>query len=83
MSCANNLVLGGSQICLYGECKQICNADRADCNGSSVDGCETSINSDPKNCGGCGVTCDLASGQACVLGHCVVEPCETDAGVTR
>lgn len=69
--------------CNYGTCSYGCNQGWADCNDSSSDGCETSIASDPNNCGGCGITCDLLLGQACVAGRCVVEPCsdlERDAG---
>ena len=67
-------------VCNYGSCVMNCNDGRADCNNSWSDGCETNIDSDPKNCGGCGRVCDAVAGQACVAGQCVVEPCDQDAG---
>ncbi len=69
--------------CNYGACTYGCNLGWADCNDSGGDGCETNTKNDPNNCGGCGITCDLLLGQACVAGRCVVEPCsdlERDAG---
>ncbi len=54
-----------------------CQFGFADCNNDAMDGCETSVSSDPMNCGGCGVSCmglpnAVASCQnaACVLGSC-------------
>ena len=67
-------------LCAYGSCVQRCDDGRADCNGNAADGCEVDTNSDPTNCGGCGVTCDRAAGQACVEGQCVVEPCDGPEG---
>ncbi len=71
--------------CDFGKCGVQCLDGWADCNGSQVDGCEIDTKRDPRNCGGCGVACDLTMGQACVAGKCVVEPCDkVDAGeVTR
>ncbi len=70
-------------VCNFGTCGRKCLAGRADCNGNEVDGCEIDTNTDPRNCGACGRTCDLLAGQACVGGECVVEPCniDSDAGV--
>ena len=62
-------------VCEYGECKLECNGRWADCNGNVNDDCEVDIFSDPQNCGGGGTTCDVAAGQACAGGRCVVEPC--------
>lgn len=68
-------------VCDFGKCVPGCVAGRADCNGAESDGCEIDTNSDPRNCGGCGITCELTMGQACVAGKCVVEPCDqADAG---
>ncbi|MBX3211232.1 MAG: hypothetical protein KF850_04305 [Labilithrix sp.] len=71
--------------CDYGTCTVVCVDGNADCNGAASDGCEVDTKSDPHNCGGCGVACDLSIGQACVAGKCVVAPCDQlDAGeVTR
>ncbi len=89
-ACGNSCVafavgLGQSPLCDFGKCAVRCLDGWADCNGSRSDGCETDTKSDPRNCGGCGITCDLSLGQACVAGKCVVEPCDqADAGeVTR
>jgi len=62
-------------VCEYGECKLECAERWADCNGNVNDDCEVDIYSDPQNCGGCGIACDIAAGQACAGGRCVVEPC--------
>jgi hypothetical protein len=70
-------------ICNYGRCSYVCKGGRADCNGNPEDGCEVNTQSDPRNCGGCGIACDAVAGQACVAGQCVVEPCDSpDGGVT-
>ncbi|MBN9162503.1 MAG: hypothetical protein J0I07_16190 [Myxococcales bacterium] len=72
---------GSNSRCSYGACEPQCPQGAADCNNSTVDGCEVSTDSDPRNCGGCGRVCDAVAGQACVAGRCVVEPCsEGDAG---
>ena len=68
-------------MCVHGTCDYTCVAGRADCNGNRNDGCETNTNSDPNNCGGCGIVCDAVAGQACAGGRCVVEACDQiDAG---
>jgi hypothetical protein len=68
-------------VCNYGTCSRHCIDGRADCNGNPSDDCETNIDNDPENCGGCGIVCDAVAGQACVGGRCVVEPCNSDGGV--
>ncbi|AKU93843.1 hypothetical protein AKJ09_00507 [Labilithrix luteola] len=69
-------------MCVNGNCRAKCVDGRADCNGNEqADGCEVDTNSDPRNCGGCGIVCNAVAGQACVGGRCVVEPCPApDAG---
>ncbi|MDF2694665.1 MAG: hypothetical protein K0S65_3048 [Labilithrix sp.] len=79
-SCSNMFVTQTVAVCSFGTCSQRCSQGRADCNGNSADDCEVDINSDPRNCGGCGIACDAIAGQACVGGRCVVEPCDQDAG---
>jgi len=69
--------------CEYGMCKRKCGARWADCNGNFDDDCEVDIFSDPLNCGGCGVACDIAAGQACAGGRCVVEPCSKEEEEAR
>jgi len=63
-------------VCSSGTCKLDCFGRWADCNGNLDDNCEVDTFSDPQNCGGCGITCDVAAGQACAGGRCVVEPCD-------
>ncbi len=75
-----------SEVCSYGVCESHCIKGRADCNGNLSDGCEVDVDHDPNNCGACGTRCDAVSGQACVGGRCVVEPCgptEGDGGLAR
>lgn len=76
----------GVSTCIAGMCAAECKVGRADCNGNPADYCEVNTDSDPRNCGGCGVTCDGIAGQACVRGQCVVEPCpdvEYEGGTAR
>jgi len=83
VSCADMHITNyadSSATCRFGSCVAVCNVGFADCNHSEVDGCEVNTNSDPRNCGGCGILCDAVAGQACVAGRCVVEPCSVDAG---
>jgi hypothetical protein len=68
-------------VCMNGVCGTECTTGRSDCNGTDADGCEVNSDSDPRNCGGCGISCDAIAGQACVGGKCVVEPCNQDGGV--
>jgi hypothetical protein len=57
-----------SFVCSGSECKMVCDPLSADCNGSVADGCETATESDPANCGGCGVSCK--EGVICWRGAC-------------
>ncbi len=57
-----------SALCRSGVCAQgTCETGFGDCNGSTSDGCETSLTTNG-NCGSCGVVC--GSGQSCTLGRC-------------
>jgi hypothetical protein len=53
-------------------CDGTCQTGFDDCNGDKqVDGCETNVNRDAKNCGGCGVVCSNNHVAAsCVAGNC-------------
>ncbi|MBX3209041.1 MAG: hypothetical protein KF764_28670 [Labilithrix sp.] len=85
VGCTANSARNERAACDYGKCSVVCVDGSADCNGAESDGCEVDTRSDPYNCGGCGIRCDLSIGQACVAGKCVVVPCDQlDAGeVTR
>jgi hypothetical protein len=61
--------------CYQGRCGVSCQPGYADCNGRQDDGCEVDLSKDPRNCGTCGLACDLRSGQPCVGGQCVTAPC--------
>lgn len=59
--------------CAAGKCTGSCNAGFDDCDGDKLkNGCETAVDSDPKNCGGCGNTCSgkHVVGGACTKGKC-------------
>ncbi|MBX3201163.1 MAG: hypothetical protein KF894_23695 [Labilithrix sp.] len=66
----------GKAVCRNGKCEVACNPGYADCDGDVANGCETFIAADPRNCGACGAACDLALGQPCVNGACLLRPCE-------
>lgn len=72
---------GADIACVHGRCSYTCQPNQADCNGRSNDGCEVSLDKDPRNCGGCGIACDVANGQPCVGGRCVTRDC--DAGPVK
>jgi hypothetical protein len=65
----------GSPSCTNGRCGYTCYAGFANCNGRTNDGCEANVGNDPRNCGGCGIKCDVAHGQPCVAGKCLTKPC--------
>jgi hypothetical protein len=65
----------GKAGCSDGRCELECPAGFADCDGNWSTGCETSVDSDPTNCGGCGIQCDVAAGQPCIRGQCALAPC--------
>ena len=75
------LVANGSGACAASTCKVAsCNTGFADCNAGSAggytDGCEVNTDSDPNNCGKCGVVCSVANGTPkCQAGKCVVKTC--------
>ncbi|AKU97410.1 Tryptophan synthase alpha chain [Labilithrix luteola] len=61
--------------CKKGICQVDCAKGYADCNGDPNDGCETDLRVHPGNCGACGHSCDIADGQPCVEGQCLMAPC--------
>ena len=85
-SCAYCNVPHAVPTCVQGACSiGACDAQRADCNASAADGCETDTNSDPAHCGSCATVC--TSGAACTNGQCVTlcngAPCVNDASVDQ
>jgi len=49
--------INGTPSCVNGACQITCDPGYRNCNGSSVDGCEVSVQNDPSNCGNCGTVC--------------------------
>lgn len=66
----------GKPSCERGQCGFECGAGFASCNDTMEDGCEADLLRDPRNCGGCGVQCDLGAGQPCFNGECLKKPCD-------
>ena len=69
------------RACKKGVCEYECAPGFADCNGDPSDGCEVNLDIHPANCGACGNACNIAAGQPCVEGKCLMTEC--DAGLTR
>jgi len=64
-------------VCAAGSCTLgTCAAGFANCNASSVDGCELNITNNVNHCGGCSNVCPSANGTAtCVAGQCGMSAC--------
>jgi len=74
MKCAlSNAIVGCADGCYITSCM----FGFADCDNNMGNGCETSVLSDPANCGGCGVPCNgLPNAKAnCASGNCVLGSC--------
>lgn len=65
--------------CRKGLCQLDCVTGFADCNGDPADGCEVNLMAHPGNCGACGNACDIAAGQPCVAGQCLMGDCAPGA----
>ncbi|AKU99115.1 Tryptophan synthase alpha chain [Labilithrix luteola] len=61
--------------CAKGFCRLDCLPGFADCNGDPSDGCEINLAVHPANCGACGTVCDIAVGQPCIEGKCLMVAC--------
>lgn len=60
-----------TEACTAGLCGiGTCDLGYDDCNNNPVDGCEVSVQTDPNNCGSCGLTCSLMTPN-CMAGSCV------------
>jgi hypothetical protein len=77
-------VSGLVPVCNTGSCGTAlatCPAGRADCDGSSTNGCEADIATSLSNCGACGQACARANAaEACVGGACVLGACVSGFG---
>lgn len=69
-SCGNVCPSGANStaVCSLAVCGLICNPGFGDCDGNPSNGCETSLESNPNNCGTCGNAC--VSGHLCLSGVC-------------
>lgn len=79
--CGNVCPLAGPhqvRSCAKGRCAYECAPGFADCNGNPADGCETNVNANPGHCGACGNRCDIAAGQPCVEGKCLMKACDEE-----
>jgi hypothetical protein len=73
----NNMCPGGANAtgaCVNSVCTLACTSGFGDCNGNNADGCETNLNTNLNNCGGCGVVCPDRpnSSPVCSAGFCNV-----------
>jgi hypothetical protein len=66
-----------SPVCSNGMCAiQSCNPGFADCDSNPGDGCEVNTNTNPNDCGGCGLQCALPNAVAgCSNAKCAVAAC--------
>src|SRR5262249_40646755 len=72
--------MNGVGACLMGTCQVAsCAPGFSDCDGMPGDGCEyanAGFGTDPMNCGGCGVVCNLPNATAkCTGGSCGIAMC--------
>ncbi len=64
---------GGAASCSAGQCAVSCSVGRGDCNADVSDGCESTLATNPSNCGACGAACSPPpnGSAACRAGLCV------------
>jgi hypothetical protein len=77
-SCNNACVeSNGTAICMSGVCALgPCNAGWLNCSGKLSDGCNIDGQTDPNNCGGCDVVCNVPGmSNMCINGMCSMNPC--------
>ena len=72
-------VPNATAACSGGSCAVgSCTTGFGDCNGMAVDGCESTLATDVKNCGGCGKACPVQNDTpGCGGGNCTVAACNT------
>jgi hypothetical protein len=82
-TCGNSCGTGAhtSTACVSGSCQpQTCELGWANCNGTLADGCEVHIQTNPANCGACGLSC--LPGANCVANLCIGGPTPSPAACT-
>lgn len=68
----------GTRQCNAGKCELNCFPPHEDCDGDLLNGCETTSDTDPSNCGICGHKCAFAHATAkCFFGNCELDTCST------
>ncbi|MDP3275375.1 MAG: hypothetical protein Q8Q09_09290 [Deltaproteobacteria bacterium] len=48
---------GATGVCVAGTCRLSCSSGLGNCDGNQANGCETSVLSNTRHCGGCGMEC--------------------------
>jgi len=82
-SCGSACVTpNATPTCSNGTCGiGTCNPNFANCDGNVANGCEVNTQTDPLNCGGCGLKCNLPNAIAgCTNGTCTVVQCSPGYG---
>jgi len=77
-ACGDRCPSGPNSVarCNGGVCSQGCAAGSADCDNDGSNGCETSLDTDPRSCGACGVLCAAPNATpACRAGQCGIGTC--------
>jgi len=65
-----------SGLCDGGKCALNCSRGTAECDNDTTVPCETNLLTSSRNCGGCGIACDLPHANAsCVGGTCQIDTC--------
>jgi formylglycine-generating enzyme required for sulfatase activity len=72
-------ITNGFGTCQSGDCSiTTCRAGFANCDGNAANGCETTTDNNPANCGGCGLSCSASH----FIGICETGYCPLAAGTS-